>query len=417
MKKLLFLFFFVLLFANDVKILQLKQNKNNVNLSFIFKNPISNFKVYIKDGNTTIESKIDKNVSNSVVFLIDTSLSMKKYSKNVKLLIAKIMKKLPSNTRILIAGFDENIKVIKNFNQPFTKDTLNKLITNGKVTELYKSSIEAINLLKKQPIARKILVIFSDGGAEDTAYNVDDLIAKAKKNNVIILSIGYNDSVKLQAIERPAVETWGKLWVASKRNFLDKFLLYFQNGADINFENNFTTKTGKKELTLFVNTNDETLKQKFTIKTEIKKSSDKFIYIAVLILLVLIILIIYIKKNKQKKVELSNEENKKNRKILAYLINSGGKKYQIAKLNTSIGRNKSNDIVIDGSYISNFHADIVFKNGEFFIIDKNSTNGVSVNTPVSKNNRINKAELNNNDEIYLGPLKLKFIIKDENEIN
>ena len=417
MKKLLFLFLFSLLFANDVKILQFKQDNNDVNLSFIFKNSVRDFKVYIKDGNRTIESRIDKNFSNSAIFLIDTSLSMKKYSKNIKSLIAKITKKLSSNTEILIAGFDRNIKIIKGFDEPFTKDTLKKLIVNGKVTELYKSGIEAINLLKKQHITRKILVIFSDGGAEDTAYSVNDLIEEAKKNNVTILSIGYNDSVRLQSIERPAIESWGKLWLANKNNFLDEFLLFFNNGANISFENNFITETGRKELTLLVKNSDEIFKKNFTIKTEIKKSGDMFIYITILILLVLIVFLIYWKKNRQKKTSLSIKKNKKESGILAYLIDDSGKKYPIVELNTSIGRNKSNDIVIEGSYISNFHADIILKNGKFFIIDKNSTNGVSINIPISENNKINKVQLNNNDEVYLGPLKLKFVIKDENETN
>jgi len=416
-KKLLFLFLFSLLFANDVKILQFKQDNNDVNLSFIFKNSVRDFKVYIKDGNRTIESRIDKNFSNSAIFLIDTSLSMKKYSKNIKSLIAKITKKLSSNTEILIAGFDRNIKIIKGFDEPFTKDTLKKLIVNGKVTELYKSGIEAINLLKKQHITRKILVIFSDGGAEDTAYSVNDLIEEAKKNNVTILSIGYNDSVRLQSIERPAIESWGKLWLANKNNFLDEFLLFFNNGANISFENNFITETGRKELTLLVKNSDEIFKKNFTIKTEIKKSGDMFIYITILILLVLIVFLIYWKKNRQKKTSLSIKKNKKESGILAYLIDDSGKKYPIVELNTSIGRNKSNDIVIEGSYISNFHADIILKNGKFFIIDKNSTNGVSINIPISENNKINKVQLNNNDEVYLGPLKLKFVIKDENETN
>ncbi|MEN8121557.1 MAG: FHA domain-containing protein [Bacteroidota bacterium] len=71
--------------------------------------------------------------------------------------------------------------------------------------------------------------------------------------------------------------------------------------------------------------------------------------------------------------------------------------HHIKKLNTSIGRKKSCDIVIDNLTISSHHASITNEGGEFYIQDHESTNGVFVNDI-----KINKKSINNDDIIRLG---------------
>jgi len=68
---------------------------------------------------------------------------------------------------------------------------------------------------------------------------------------------------------------------------------------------------------------------------------------------------------------------------------------------TSFGRGPENNFCIKGDmYISNTHAKIYFEDGEFIIIDENSTNGTFVNrNPIYKNQPF---PLKNGDVIQFG---------------
>ena len=71
--------------------------------------------------------------------------------------------------------------------------------------------------------------------------------------------------------------------------------------------------------------------------------------------------------------------------------------HHIKKRNTTIGRKKNCDIVINNLTISAHHASITNEGGEFYIQDHESTNGVFVNEI-----KVNKKTINNDDIIRLG---------------
>jgi pSer/pThr/pTyr-binding forkhead associated (FHA) protein len=85
------------------------------------------------------------------------------------------------------------------------------------------------------------------------------------------------------------------------------------------------------------------------------------------------------------------------------------KEIPIEKSQITIGRDQSNDIVIDNLAISRHHAKIFhYSDAYFFIEDLNSGNGVFVNA-----RRIAKEVLSHNDEILLGKHTLVFIHTDK----
>ncbi len=65
------------------------------------------------------------------------------------------------------------------------------------------------------------------------------------------------------------------------------------------------------------------------------------------------------------------------------LISSGDRKGEHIRLfaKTTIGRDRSNDIVIDDTALSSFHARINVENDNFYIYDENSTNGIFIFDP------------------------------------
>lgn len=83
------------------------------------------------------------------------------------------------------------------------------------------------------------------------------------------------------------------------------------------------------------------------------------------------------------------------------------KEFALNKTVMKIGRTEENDIVLDHKSISREHAQIVYENNSFKIMDLKSANGVLVN-----GEQYAKTELRNGDIIELGHLKLKFV--DEN---
>jgi pSer/pThr/pTyr-binding forkhead associated (FHA) protein len=74
---------------------------------------------------------------------------------------------------------------------------------------------------------------------------------------------------------------------------------------------------------------------------------------------------------------------------------------------TRIGRSADNDVVIDNSGVSAYHAVIVHDGNDFYIEDNNSTNGVFVN-----GRRVSRKQLQFGDEITVFKHKLKVTAVD-----
>jgi FHA domain len=88
----------------------------------------------------------------------------------------------------------------------------------------------------------------------------------------------------------------------------------------------------------------------------------------------------------------------------------GGKKEQFRLgASTSIGRDPSNDLVLDDTALSGIHARIFGENGRFFILDQNSTNGVFIfDTIQNQWEKQDQYELQDGTQIKLGRTILHF---------
>ncbi len=88
---------------------------------------------------------------------------------------------------------------------------------------------------------------------------------------------------------------------------------------------------------------------------------------------------------------------------VAHLVNSGGQRFEIRGGLTRLGRALDNDIVVDDSSVSRYHANIRSGDGAFELVDLNSRNGTFV-----ADRRITEARISNGDSIRLGDVQLTF---------
>ena len=446
MKKILLLLLIITIFSsaklnNGVNI-SLNESDNMVHIDWQLINPKSSISANIflnnQEINITQVYAPNNSIKTSIYFLIDTSIPMKNsVNLGVKPLLKNIIEKLDLERHTYaIAGFDKKLNKIKDFNEPHDNSfsLLNGLKVDGYRTEIYRLTSDALDELNGQDGERKILILISDGDFEDTTYTVSEVIEKANKYKIKILSFAYRDLVKMQGIQKPAIDTGGTMWVADKTThkmpygFMNELLPYFDNGGKITFskEKFSPTQNGLQNLSLKIETANSSLEKDFDIRVEKKpiklidenkpkEENNYLLYLLSSLGIILALLVIFLKRKKEP-IEKEFPSEEINLDPIAYLIPQSGKRYEIVKDMTSIGRNDDNDIVIEGAFISNYHADIIFKYDEFLIFDKNSTNGIGVNFPAIKEGegKVTQCKLNDGDIVYLGPLELVFKKEDVN---
>src|SRR5690606_24835069 len=96
-----------------------------------------------------------------------------------------------------LAAFDNRLRLVAPVGSPphVLAQAARTLHAEGMTTELYRSLLEAINALKGIRADRRLIVVFSDGQAEDRAYFHQDVVSAARANGVVISSLGFARSV------------------------------------------------------------------------------------------------------------------------------------------------------------------------------------------------------------------------------
>lgn len=338
-------------------------------------------------------------LSTSSLFLIDSSIPMKKaYMEGIKPTILKLFSQKNPWDHWGVAQFDTQFTMRGDFNQTDVNNSLNSIKIKGQETELFRFSIDAIKLLKEQEANRKFLILFTDGMAEDQGYLFEDVIKEAKLNNITILCFGYQKtSVAIGNLRRLATDTGGKLWIADETSFQLKesdyqdFEQSINSGGQIRFSKSQfpPNEIGEETITLNVKLdNNESVTTDITIPvTKLKKEEENPLKLwlligGVLVLLLLLFFVLRPKKMPPVDEEPKTSDEEKEKEVLepiAYFETISGSKLYIYKPYSLIGALAENDIVIDGEYIGRKHASLKFQDGEFSIIDNDSTNGTKVN--------------------------------------
>lgn len=83
-----------------------------------------------------------------------------------------------------------------------------------------------------------------------------------------------------------------------------------------------------------------------------------------------------------------------------------GKRHVLQKEETSIGRDRDNDIVLDSDSVSRWHAKIEHRDNVFFIMDLQSTNGTFVNDEPEP---VTTSQLRRGDQVKIGDTIFKYL--------
>lgn len=431
----LFLLYFVTivwLFA-DVTLLSSNKVANRWKIDYILPTTLEvNETKLIYNGvdiNHTFLHSPHSELGTAGLFLIDTSIPMKQaFKKGIKQTIKEIFSLKNSWDRWAIASFDSEMLIMGDYNQSTPDDALNAIKVLGERTELYRASLQAIESLQSQSATRKFLFLFSDGKAEDNAYTYQEVITKATESNITIISFGYKDSVYLQSLRHISEESLGgKLYIAHKtkhllpQDYIADLNQTIHNNIQISFDANLLlpNEQGSAILKLqLYGDNNQSLSQEIILPVEKieptveiaevaepVKDNSLLYYALGAIVLVSLLLFMLLKSKKEPIVEEIEEEPvvELAPDPIAALVTPSGSREYIYKIHSSIGALASNDIVIEGEYISRHHATLDSKDGAFFLIDNNSSNGLYVNYK-----KISSIELSDGDIISFGPYEVTF---------
>ena len=375
--------------------------------------------VALKDGDVRLFESGDQTVA--IALLVDVSDPARKTTVESKSreLVEHVANNSKASYTLGLYTFERDLKSLVPFTNRHTQilDGAKALKAEGVATELYRSTLLAVDLLSKQPAARKGLILISDGKAEDRAYGLNDVAELSKKVGVSILSIGISekpgDSPFLQTLERLASETFGDYVDASSATLPDPFksnpFRFINGGGKISFKGSETyepqtilvkleTIEGKTvELhSEVVFTDPRSLLEKLLDWCKLNWILALGIFALVIVLIIISIIVIrrWIRRRNLLRmsatlVQLGNDRNT----------------HKLYKTAMRIGRGKDNDIVLTNSSVSLNHAEIHRRReGGYYLVDLASTNGVFVNGEKAGN-----VTLKSGDVIELGEVSLQFL--------
>ena len=397
----------------------------------------------------------------AILFAVDTSDPDRQnvIEQNQKQ-IKELLDSTKEHHRIGLASFDKTLRLeipigISN-DQILTASQ--KLRATGQTTELYKSMLNAIDLLKNIEADRKSIFLFSDGQAEDTAYSHEDVVKAARNAGVVFTGLGFPRSVArsvaLQSLRRLSEETGG-LYIDSDNNFdlpegfvkrlydsldnggklsIDLSSIYDSVTQDkISISLNFETDVGdntvdisvampqaaaKQPVTTIIQASPVTSRQALpvppvkiiTAQPEGRSIDSWFWYgipVALIILIILTIATFFVMVYRQGGKRTANV-NFTEFKPYAYLVlqDESKKRYPITRTTWRIGRSKDNELTLRDNSVSRRHAEIHRDKGDVFtVIDLDSLNGIYVN-----NKKVSKHRLHEGDILEIGDVNFRFTL-------
>ncbi len=133
----------------------------------------------------------------TIVFLIDTSASVRDKLKYEKTTAAEFFRQLlrPNKDLAAIIQFDSDVNLVQDFTQSQT-DLLNALdsLKPGQSTTLYDAIYLAAEEKLKGEVGRKMMVVITDGDDSASKIRKEEAIAAAQKNDVVIYGIGVRSN-------------------------------------------------------------------------------------------------------------------------------------------------------------------------------------------------------------------------------
>ncbi len=385
----------------------------------------------------------------AVLFLVDTSdprraAMVGKAAEQIQTLFQNA----GAHYRLGVASFDKGVSVLAPLGSDAAalRQAAQSLQAQGQVTELFRSTLQAIELLADYNAQRKALFLFSDGLAEDTAYTLEEVIEAAQLEKVTIFGLGYARSsalsVGLQSLRRLSEGSGGLYWeadaTAGYRLPREAFQLPFQvldGGGSFQIDLLPAVEAGHGGLALIsVRATPGQDRDLFRIPAalpELETQPPEQAPIPVLpaaapppepstnlvslllagslvILAFALLFVLRARRTHPSAAELLSDRGSS--KPYAFLEAQGETLtvHPITRLPWRIGRSENNDMTVTDVSISRHHAQILHdQSGNFRILDLNSKNGVLVN-----GKKIAEEFLEEGNQVELGDVIFRFSLSD-----
>ncbi len=402
-----------------------------------------------------VDSKSTREDVTAVFFLVDTSDPGRQnvIEKNIRQ-IERLLVASKQSHRLGLANFDKKLHIRAPIGSSKSRiiSALKGIKAEGRTTELYRSLLLTIEKLSRTNARRKAIYLFSDGQAEDKAYFHADVVKAARNKGVVINGIGFPRSVSLsvalQTLLRLSEETGGTFTEASASfDLADDF--YRQPYANIDAGDEFRVditslavdnRTPTVQVTLNLASDIGGIDIRVPVSLQVKTTPnapaalppvpvtpvqpeirvirttaepEKInlwlwygvpVTVVILFLISLVTLILIYRKQPDKK-DFANSIQQQN-KPFAYLITQeeNSVRYPITSTTWRIGRGRDNELTLDDNSVSRLHAEIHrYNNGNFFILDMKSLNGIYVN-----DEQVSNKKLQEGDIIEIGDIFLRF---------
>jgi len=357
--------------------------------------------------------------SSSVLVLLDVSDERRSATIKDFILpsISKLLDQSKPHQRFGLAVFDSEFKTLAPIveGSAASKGALKDVSAKGLATEFYKSILKAVDVLEKTDSQRKILIVVSDGKAEDTSYGRGDVVEAAKRAGVSVLSVGYSergsDAAYLQTLQRLSSDTHG-IYLNGRSERHTAELIASLNRLELG--GRVQIPAGKvfgvarvklvfgldegRTLTLSQDvavTDDRSLQ----VKVVASLSQHWYLWLAALALITLLAVSGRLFLRRRAAALLRNRPYGS-----LVEMDSKGTRHLLRGSATRLGRGRDNDLVFTNNTVSLNHAEIHRRrDGRVLVADLSSSNGVLLNS-----GRVSEAELNSGDILELGEVRLRY---------
>ena len=402
----------------------------------------------------------------AVLLLVDSSDPARSLKvQKVQQHIARLLETAPAHLRFGLATFDSDLRLLA----PVGSDTATinaaaqALDSRGMSTELYRNVVEGIKLLASGTDPHKVLLVMSDGLAEDRAYFHADAVAEALAQRIAVYGIGYPRSptlaVALQALRRLADDTGGQFAAADidfdlPERFFDAPFAAAQNVGALSVSLVAAAEAslgGAQSVRIAIETSAGPVQAMVPVELPRRASAEPVVnvievevpraiedervaevplrspapertvaapppagvplwyWIAAIGVLALALVVLLVVLLLQRRAVLPVRTAAAPRAPLtipgfAALTAADGEVHIIATRNYRIGRLADNDLVLRDPSVSRHHAEIHRqRDGSFQVLDLESMNGVLVN-----GKRVRSSDLEDGNSVEIGDVRLLF---------
>ena len=368
------------------------------------------------------------------LLLVDSSKSMLREQgwQRAQAIIQQLIAAKPEQHYLGLGQFARNllITLAPDTNASKLSAAAAEIQAQGQQTALFQSIAEAADGLADCPGYRRLLLVVSDGDAEDIGIEADDTINAALQVGVSIHAVGVIDSMDSQHLLNLSQGSGGSFQQVNAivdANWSSDFYRQSDNGGLISL-NRGQIAPHIRTLELLVSASDgstysaqldlpeQQLPLWYKLPLAWAPNSDpRMILLGLSLALSAIVAFCWLlaQHSKKRRLELAQAEQERLAQAeseaspapaIAWLV-AGSKNYPLTSSSTTIGRSAANTITIANETISRNQAIIDYKDGSFYITDRQSVNGTMVN-----GNLVSKAQLKPGDSVQFGDWQGVFLL-------